>query len=84
MTFLPPPGGNERIWCMVVGIWMRKRAESGPYLGRWKSRQSPYDLGRGFLHPPFCGGSGAGRDPGKVHSARWSSRRRPGCARTPE
>lgn len=47
-----------------------------------KGRQSPYDLRRGFLHPPFCVGSGAGRNPGKVHSGSWDSKRRPGCGDT--
>lgn len=88
VTVLLPPQphpsrtGHQHIGCRVAGLWIRKRAGSGPYLEPRKGRQSPYDLGRGLLHPPFCGGSGAGRNPGKVHSGNWSSRRGPDCAGT--
>lgn len=84
-TVLPPPhphGAPSYVVGWGAGVWVRKRAGSGPYLGRRKGRQSPYDLGRGLLHPPSCGGSGAERNPGKVHSGNWSSRRGPRCAGT--
>lgn len=84
-SVVPPPhphGAPAYVVRWVAGLWMRKRAGSGPYLGPRKGRQSPYDLGRGLLHPPSCGGSGAERNPGKVHSGNWSSRRGPGCAGT--
>lgn len=64
------------------GVWVRKGAGSGPYLWLRKGRQSLCDLGRGFLRLPFCGGSGSGRNPGRVHSGSWGSRPRPGCGDT--
>lgn len=69
----PPTGtGGSRGYRIFLphrsGEWVGKGAGPGPYLGLRKGRQNPYDLGRGFLHPPFFGGSGARRSPGKVHS----------------
>lgn len=82
-VLLPPHPQGAPAYRMHGGRPLgEKRAASGPYLAPRKGRQSPCDLGRGLLHPPFCGGSGAGRNPGKVHSGNWSSRRGPGCAAT--
>lgn len=70
--------GKHQLSPGLTGVQGRG-GRAGAHLGQRTGRRSPSGPGRGSQRPPFCGGSGTGRGPGKVHSGCWSSRLKSDC-----